>query len=466
MKKSSKFLMGFAALALLGGVVGCGTAECVDNGGDDGSTDVSKGKVLNIRCWNNEFQQRFRQFYTGYRTTNSDGTDTLYDGTTVRWTINANDNNGYQIPLDTALQQQDTVADDDKIDIFLSEADYIMKYSSLPYTLDVVKDVGLTEDELSDQYQYTKDIATSEDGVLKGVSWQAAPGLFAYRSDVAEEVLGTSDPAEVQAQLSTWDGFNSVAAKMKNKGYKMLSGYDDAYRVFSNNVSKPWVDENDVVSIDPNIKAWADQTKEYVDDGYCGNTTLWSSEWAADQGPEGKVFGFFYSTWGINFTLLGNSKEAGNSLDQVGNGLYGKYRVCEGPASWYWGGTWIHACEGTDNISQIRDIMRDLTCTRTIDASITRITQDYTNNKLAMQELATDSSYGSDFLGGQNHIALFAENAEKIDMKNMSAYDQGCNESYQNAMHDYFAGTVDYATALANFKTSLSAKYTNLTYSF
>ena len=37
--------------------------------------------------------------------------------------------------------------------------------------------------------------------------------------------------------LSTWDKFNAVAEKAAAKGYKMLSGYDDSYRVFSNNVS-------------------------------------------------------------------------------------------------------------------------------------------------------------------------------------------------------------------------------------
>ena len=66
----------------------------------------------------------------------------------------------------------------------------------------------------------------------------------------------------------------------------------------------------------------------------------------------GKVFGFFYSTWGINFTLLGNSLEtpvAEGGKEEVGNGIYGDYAVCEGPQSYYWGGTWICAAAGTDN---------------------------------------------------------------------------------------------------------------------
>ena len=117
---------------------------------------------------------------------------------------------------------------------------------------------------------------------------------------------GTDDPTEVQSCLSDWDKFNDVAAKAAAKGYKMLSGFDDAYRTFSNNVSAPWV-SGTTVTVDPNLMKWVDQTKEYTDKGYNNKSSLWDSQWASDQGPTGKVFGFFYSTWGINFTLLGNS---------------------------------------------------------------------------------------------------------------------------------------------------------------
>ena len=43
------------------------------------------------------------------------------------------------------------------------------------------------------------------DGVQKGTTWQATPGLFAYRRSIAKDVLGTDDPTEVQTYLSDWD---------------------------------------------------------------------------------------------------------------------------------------------------------------------------------------------------------------------------------------------------------------------
>ncbi len=394
--------------------------------------------------------------------TNTDGTDLLDDGTIVKWVIVANDNNAYQLALDSALAQQENAAANDKVDIFLIEADYATKYANDRFALDVIGELGIRESALANQYQYTKDIVTDKDGILRAVSWQATPGLFAYRADIAREVLGTDNPTQVQAALSDWTKFNQVAAQMAAKGYKMLSGYDDAYRTFSNNFSKPWVDENDNVVLDQKVLDWIKQTKEFTTKGYNNGNGLWSEGWQKDQGPDGDVFGFFYSTWGINFTLLGNSLADPDAPKEVGNGLFGEYRVVYGPESYYWGGTWIVGAKGTDNPTLVKDIMLKLTANEVIMEQITRDVEDYTNNKAAMTKIANDPTYGSAFLGGQNHIALFTGAAENIDMSNASPYDQGLNEGIQNAMKDYFSGEATFAKAWENFTNIIKEKYPEL----
>ena len=409
--------------------------------------ESTEGQVLNIWCWNDEFQSRFNDYYPGVKEIAEDkSTTTLENGITVKWTINPNQDNNYQNKLDEALLNQESAAADDKIDIFLIEADYALKYVDSPYTLDVKADIGLTDEDLAPQYTYT---------------WQATPGLFAYRRSIAKDVLGTDDPAEVQEALKDWDSFNAVAEQAAAKGYKMLSGYDDSYRTFSNNVSAPWV-TGTTVTVDPNIMKWVEQTKDFTDKGYNNKTSLWSDGWAKDQGPEGKVFGFFYSTWGINFTLLGNSLADPDGPQEVGNGIFGDYAVCEGPQPYYWGGTWICAAAGTDNVETIKDVMLQLTCNKDIALAITNDTQDYTNNEEAMNELA-NSDFQSAFLGGQNHIALFAAAAPAIDLSNISAYDQGCNENIQAAFKNYFDGNATLDEAKAAFETSIKEVYPDLT---
>ncbi len=423
---------------------------------ESASAAPEQGKVLRIYCWNDEFKSRFTDYFEKAGKIPSD--------VKVEWVITPNENNGYQNKLDADLLKQDAAAADDKIDLFLIEADYALKYVNTDYALDVVNDVGLTQDDLKDQYQYTKDIATDSSGKLKAVSWQATPGLFAYRRSIAKDVLGTDDPDQVQAALSDWDKFNAVAEQAQAKGYKMLSGYDDSYRTFANNVAAPWVDASSKVAVDANIMKWVDQTKTFTDKGYNNKTSLWDTAWQADQGPKGKVFGFFYSTWGINFTLLGNSlatSTADGGKEEVGNGAYGDYAVCPGPQPFYWGGTWLVAAKGSDNLPLVKDIMKTLTCDPATMKKITEDTQDYTNNQTAMKEIAS-SDFKSAFLGGQNHIKLFADAAAKISLKYISPYDQGCTEEFQKAMKDYFDGNVTKDAALDNFYKAIIEKYPNL----
>lgn len=260
-----------------------------------------------------------------------------------------------------------------------------------------------------------------------------------------------------------------------DNGYKMLSGYDDSYRTFSNNVSSPWVDSDNTIQIDDNIFTWIEQTKEFTDQDYNNGTSLWDDQWAADQGPDGEVFGFFYSTWGINFTLLGNALDTPlpEGVTATGdpeafreatedNGIFGDYGVVEGPQNYYWGGSWLCAAAGSDNLDLVQEIMRTMTTDKETLSTITQDTQDFTNNTEAMEELAADDDFESAFLGGQNHIALFAESAQGIDMSNISPYDQGLNEEIQTAFRDYFNGNVDYDTALNNFYTAAVEKYPDL----
>ncbi len=487
MKKSMFAIAAISAAGLLT-LVGC-------NGG-------SEDKVVNIMCWNTEFQERFEAFYPEFKETKKiDGVDydILKDGTKVRFIIEANDNNNYQNKLDQKLKDQAKANAKDKIDMFLIEADYATKYTSSDYTLDLKsKEVGLTDNDFKDQYKYTQDIVTVN-GKLKATSWQATPGLFAYRRDIAKEVLGFHDPAKVQEALANWTKFDTVAANMKAKGIKMLSGFADNYRPYSNNMTGKWLDsDNKTVRLDPEIKKWIVSTKNYADNNYIGDNALWSAQWQADQGPDGskvevkddsgkvtssvtaqKTFGFFYSTWGINFTLAGNAdpngyathmgdaKKEDGSIDTTKT-LYGDYAVCQGPASWYWGGSWLCAAKGSDDLPIVKDIMQKLTCDASIAEKITRETQDYTNNKTAMDKLANDKTYGSEFLGGQNHIALFKESAAKIDMSNAGPHDQTLNEGIQNSFEAYFFPgnkTIDYKAALKTFKDTVAEKANNLTFS-
>lgn len=471
MAQLKKILAGSMALCMAGSMLtACGDDTSSKNdskaaGGSDSvntaglhgkeSSDKSK-KTYTIYCWNTEFQSRFEKYYWDNRD------EALWDGVEVNWVQIENEGNAYQTKLDEALKNQ--AESEDKVDMFLVEADYSLKYANGDVALSV-QDIGITADDMAEQYKYTQDVMTDANGNIKGLSWQATPGLFLYNTDIAEAVLGSSDPETVQAAVADWDKFTETAGKMKEQGYKMVSGYDDTYRCFSNTVSSPWVTD-DKVSIDPQISEWVKQTKEYTDAEYNTKSSLWDDNWKAGMKIDSGVFGYFFSTWGIPFTLLPTTVDEEIKEDQSnaveGNGGYGKWKACAGPQAYFWGGTWLCGAIDSDNIEITKDIMLKMTCDKDIMKAITEGEQDYTNNKAAIKELI-DGGYSNPFLGGQDHLSLLTEAADKIDLSNkLSAYDQGCNENFQKAMKAYYNGTSTYEEAIEAFKSNITALYANL----
>lgn len=411
----------------------------------------SDGKVLNIYCWNDEFRSRMISHYPGYKKVNAK--TGKIGNVTVKWNETPSKDNAYQNNLDAALKKQDSASADNKIDLFLVEADYALKYVDSDYTLPVTK-LGVTEDDMKNQYQYTKDIVTDSKGVQKGISWQGCPGLMFYNRDAAKKVLGTDDPEKVQEAVSDWDKFNETAEKMKAKGYKMVSSANDTYRVYSNNVSSKWV-EDGKIKIDDNIMKWVDDSKKLVDAGEADTYDLWGDDWKKGFYPDGKVFCYFGPAWLINFSMAADEK---GSI-----GYNGGWGAAEGPQGFFWGGTWICGAEGTDNADLVKDIMLKMTCDETIMTDIVKKDDDFVNNKPAMEAMAK-SDYTSKILGGQNPLPLYCTGADKVSLDNLSKYDQGCNEEFQNAMKNYFEGNASLDDALDLFYKAVVEKYPDLTY--
>ena len=213
---------------------------------------ADEGKVLNIQCWNEEFKSRLEDHYPGYEKV--DDTTGKIGDVTVKFHITPSDDNAYQNNLDSVLPGNADASADDKTDIFLIEADYALKYTDADVNVAMkLSDLGITDADLSKQYQYTKDVVTDANGDLRGASWQACSAGLIYDRAIAKEVLGSDDPADVQAAVKDWDTFNATADTLKKAGYNITATVNDTYRVYSNNVSKKWV-EDGKVQIDDNIK--------------------------------------------------------------------------------------------------------------------------------------------------------------------------------------------------------------------
>lgn len=184
------------ATAVVGMLAGCGGSS---DSGSDTAASGEEGKVINIYSWNDEFRTRLEAIYPEVKCTSDDGTvTTLKDGTEIHWIINPNQDGVYQQKLDEALLNQADAAADDKIDIFLSETDYVYKYTDADADVAMpLEDLGIDPDtDLADQYEFTKTTASDQNGVQRGSTWQCCPGLLVYRRDIAKDVFGTDDPRQ------------------------------------------------------------------------------------------------------------------------------------------------------------------------------------------------------------------------------------------------------------------------------
>ena len=91
--------------------------------------------------------------------------------------------------------------------------------------------MGLTDEDLKQQYDYTKKIV-SENGIQKGVTWQATPGLFAYRRSIAKDVYKRQEYAHFlgKEEEVTFDaGFMWQETKRELKEQKI----EAAVRIFA-----------------------------------------------------------------------------------------------------------------------------------------------------------------------------------------------------------------------------------------
>lgn len=463
MKK--KVITGLLALTMVAGTLaGCGSTASSGNSSVGGTETASasggdEGKVINIYSWNDEFRERLEAVYPEVEETSKDGTvTTLKDGTEIHWIINPNQDGVYQQKLDEALLKQADASADDKIDIFLSETDYVFKYTDKDADVAMpLKDLGIDPDkDPADQYDFTRTTASDSDGVQRGSTWQCCPGLLVYRRDIAQDVFGTDDPAAVGEKVKDWDTLKATAEELKAKGYYTFASYADTFRLYGNSISESWVQPGDTtVKVDPQIMNWIDNSKEWLDAGYLNPTVKgqWNDDWNKAMSSQSNVFAFLLPAWGIDFVLNPNW-----------DGDAGAWAVTNPPQEYNWGGSYIHAATGTDNPEHAKDIILAMTADKDNLLKISKDYSDFTNTKSGMQEAATDdANFSSEFLGGQNAFQYFAPVAENIKIAPLSAYDQGCVELIQNSFSDYFQGEVDFDKAKANFETAIKERYPDIT---
>lgn len=418
--------------------------------GEPDGTLKDGGKKLTILCWNEDDLQYMYDIVadaTGmdksminYKNVGSNGTE-------------ANE------------QYAQVFLSGDDVDLYFCDADWNMAYQNNDEYSAPLSAVGISEDMYANAYDYTVAMGKDKNGVLKGASWQAAAGGYAYRADLAEEYLGVTSPEDMQAQVGSWDDFWKTAATVYEKSGNttaMADSLGGVWRAYSNgNRTKSWVNDG---KLDPSsVGDFISMAKENFDKGYISGATQWNDDWLpqgmSDGAQANKTFGFFFPTWAI---------AKGGSLEQAeggeGGSTYGKYALCEGPTSWFWGGTWICVYPKTDNAKEAGQFIYTMTADADAMQKYVDVRGDFVNNKGVMSATTEAGTNSNPLFGGQDQFQILFNSADKIDMSIASEYDAKINTDLQNAVQDYCNGvTASEDDCLNAFLDAIAADVTDIT---
>lgn len=440
-----KFLSILLALVMTLSMTACNSGDTQTDGGTTEANsgqdqEGNTGDKLVVWTFSDELKGMIENHYL------KDNPDLPYD---VEVVVVPNDN--YQQKLDPALASGKSAPD-----VFALEAAYVKKYVDSDFTADLAT-IGIDKNNV-DTLQYVMDVATDEQGLLKGISWQATPGAFFYRRSLAEQFLGTSDPAEVQAMVSDFDKFYDVAKKINAESggeVKAISSLGDLTQIFFAARESGWVADGKFV-IDPVIYDLFEMSKKLESEGLTNEAEQWTETWFSSMSGN-DVFGYFLPTWGLHYVLKENAENADS-----GATTFGDWAMIQGPAPYFWGGTWLAMREGTPMQDAAKDLIDYLALNETFLTTWAKETGDFVSNPNVVGAIKDD--FSEDYLGGQNHYAAFADMAPAIDASILTGSDKDIQDVLNEELTAYAKGEKDLDTAIADFTTAVKNRFPNLTY--
>lgn len=327
----------------------------------------------------------------------------------------------------------------DDIDVYLADPDWALKYMDNDTLTAPLSAIGITEKDMGEWYPYTKTLAKNSKGEYKAVPFQITPGAFVYRSDLAEQYLGVTTPEEMQTAIGDWNKFASSAKTIadQSKGKVALAdslgGMWQAYSCGRFD----FITSDNNLNLSSDVKAFADMAKDLWEIGGVTSNSQWTDEWT-QFGQTGQCMGYFAPSWAVN---------SNSFLYDAVNKQAGKWSICIGPQSYYWGGNTLLVTPSTDNGDDARsfilssafnsDNMKQYVC-------FSKYHDRVSNNMSVNSQLAKDNSYPDtdllEILNGQNYYSILDKSAKGIDIKKYSPYDNEIKLNILYYISDYYIG--------------------------
>ena len=413
---------------LMAGVMAFGMAMTGSAAEAETNTDLSG--TLEVWGWTTDPQYQIEAF------------EKAYPNVTVNYTMIGTDyDTKMQTIVDNRTEGPDVFYADVKTVKNYIESDAWETLNADPYNIDV-----------SDSEDYTVKLGSDSDGNVKALSYQATPGGFWYKRDLAKKYLGTDDPDEISEMLSTTDGMLDVAEKLKegsNGETHMFASYKDLWQFANYGMrSVAWVDGNKF-QMDDYIPEFFDLAKTVRDNGYDAKIDTWSEAWYASCADD-SVFGYAEPTWGLQYVIQTGAPDS-----------EGNWGLASMPAAYFNGGSYLGIYQESQNKELAAEYVKFVCTNKDFLAQYAKDKGDYTSLKSVNKEIA-DGGYEESWCAGQNTFKFFSDQMDKINTDIVTKYDDTIGNLMLNNVDLYLNGQLDKDAAIAQFKDDVASNYRRL----
>lgn len=416
---------------------------------------ANDSKIINLWSYTDELPMAAEKFMSTHP-------DFEYEFCT---TLVATDSGGYQSAIDNALAAGGINAPD----IYAVELGFVYKYvngEALWYA-GKYEDLGIDVnqaviDSAINPYQVSVGTRAYDDSIV-GLGYMSCSSCLFYRASIAEEVFGTSDPAEINKILGggtgSLDDFWAASEKLSKAGYKTIASTDDLWMMYNASSPDGWI-KDDKLYISPERESFLDAAKDAYDKDIITSEMQWTADWfdSFSANPDKQVFCLLGPKWFLDYTLMPNSSGfcMHDNADSEGD-----WRVCNAPIDFSWSGSWvipsIYATNADDEKkAAIAEFLYWLTLDDTTEGYQYYLFSDYEYpNAPASTNILNQVECTEEFVGGQDVFEYFAIANDAQVYNNISPYDEIIDMYWLDAVRQYANGDLTRDQAIEVFKENV-----------
>lgn len=299
-----------------------------------------------------------------------------------------------------------------------------------------VDELGITEQDLGQMYEYTKAYVTDSNGKVKALSGEINPGAFIYRKALAKEYLGTDDPKEIQSYVRDWCTFEDTARVIYERSEgktAMLASLDALNSVFSNSKSESWI-TGEEISMISSYNTLLEESYIFTKEKYVLENDIDSAEYIK-AASKNAVFGYFAPVEFVTGGLTLNFSGMRSTLGYVGD-----WEVCQGPATYVDGGSWVYVSEESSEKELLGKVLKSLFCDMSVLEQKRNDTNAFVNNQKVMSNAFNSGKGKIAALGGSDYIEVYNIQAENIDLSYVGVNDEALDKLFFELSEGYVKG--------------------------